>query len=289
MEQYIQKEEDRDSLSLYFREKALVDPILEKSEEKALFIELRKTKDEERKREITEKLIHHGLRLVVLISKDYERFGLEREDLISEGNIGLQIAVERYDPTNVCKFSYYAGIWIRQKMTRALTNKSRTIRLPNRVVSLKIAMLKYKTKFSKKFSRSPEVEDYCAEFKVCERRVKEVLDCEFSSQSLNSFTVGKNGDKVELGHTLLDSSAFRADEVAMSKEKLELLVVFLNKLDNKEKDIISRRFGLDNHEPTTLEAIGKNYDVTRERIRQIEAQVIAKLKDMMSKEMKINA
>lgn len=288
MEQYTQKEEDRDSLSLYFREKALVDPILEKSEEKALFIELRKTKDEKRKMEITEKLIHHGLRLVVLISKDYERFGLERGDLISEGNIGLQIAVNRYDPTQTCKFSYYAGIWIRQKMTRALTNKSRTIRLPNRVVSLKIAMLKYKTKFSKKFSRSPEVEDYCAEFKVCERRVKEVLDCDFSSRSLNSFTVGKNGDKVELGNTLLDSSAFRADYAAMSKENLELLFVFINKLDNKEKDIISRRFGLEKHEPTTLEAIGKNYDVTRERIRQIEAKALLKLKEMMRKEMAIN-
>lgn len=282
--------DERSVLDVYFSDPAFKSPQLTEKEKIELLTVLHGSGATKTKEEAKEKLIYSSLRLVVLISKDYEHLGLDKMDLISEGNLGLIKAIERYDVTKVCKFSYYAGLWIRQRMIRALEKGARTIRVPNPIVQLKINIEKFKEKRQCLHGKKPSENAICKYFKITKSKLKKVQQVELSCSSLNVKLLGDGPVKnlFEFGDLIEDTKILWPNIEAEKKETKSILRATLNKLSERERKIICFRFGLDNLEEETLDNIGKRYRVTRERIRQIEALTIKKIKKIMEKQMEIS-
>lgn len=284
-----QSEQGRSS-DFYFREPNFKLPQLTDKEKANLFNEIKNGDTQEKKDKAREAVILSNLKLVVLISRDYENLGLDRMDLINEGNIGLMTAVERFDASQTCKFSYYAGLWIRQRMIRALERGARTIRVPNPVVQLKINILRFCDAHENEFGVIPSNEAICKKFKITDEKRARAISVYLHSPSLSAKSHALQTSasfKEEFGSFIEDKKTLPPNKIFERVEMFSILDSIMNQLSERERKIIYLRFGLKNNGEETLDSIGKKFKVTRERVRQIEAAAILKMKKMMHKKMEI--
>src|SRR6266700_340541 len=227
-----------------------------------------------------ERMINSNLRLVT-IAHDYANLGLPLLDLISEGNIGLTKAVERFDPAKGAKLSTYAMWWIKQSIKRALANQSKTIRLPVHLVDKIAKVRRVSLQMSDGLGREPTDDELGEEIGIASEKVARLKSVGISPASLDA-PLGDD-DSTEFGEMIGDEEAQTPFELVRDKNLRGEVDGLIAVLDSREKKIISQRFGLDGGKPKTLEDISKNFGVTRERIRQLQNIALAKLRRALSK------
>ncbi len=226
-----------------------------------------------------DRMIESNLRLVVKIAKRYMNRGLPFLDLIEEGNMGLIKAVERFKLSKECRFSTYATWWIRQSIERALVNQSRTIRLPVHVSDDINKLIKIGRELQQKLNREPQVKEVAEAMGVEPAYVRRLMVLVKKTFSIEH-PMGENSD-YSLMDTIEDTSVIDPSGLVEDLEKFRRVEDWLATLSESEREILSLRFGLGDREPQTLDTIGRKFGVTRERIRQIEAKSLEKLRKIM--------
>lgn len=262
-----------DSVRLYLREIGKI-PLLSAEEELEL---AKKVKDGDKRAK--DKMAEANMRLVVSIAKRYSGRGLDFLDLIQEGNTGLLRAVEKFDPDKGFKFSTYATWWIRQAITRAIADQARTIRIPVHMVETINKLLRTQRRMTQELNREPTIEELAKELEMEPEKVEYVIKIKQDITSLDA-GVGRDGDDEDsvLADFIEDEDTATPEEAAASQLLKEQVQDVLSTLSEREQKIVKMRFGLEGSKSHTLEEVGQEFAVTRERIRQIEAKALAKLR-----------
>jgi len=262
-----------DSVRLYLREIGKI-PLLNGDEE--LELAQRVVAGEKKAKD---KMAEANMRLVVSIAKRYSGRGLDFLDLIQEGNTGLLRAVEKFDPDKGFKFSTYATWWIRQAITRAIADQARTIRIPVHMVETINKLLRTQRRMTQELNREPTIEELAKELEMEPAKVEYVIKIKQDISSLDA-GVGRDGEDEDsvLGDFIEDGDSVTPEESATSQLLKEQVQSILSTLSDREQKIVKMRFGLENGKNHTLEEVGREFAVTRERIRQIEAKALAKLR-----------
>lgn len=270
--QYLDDVSD-DSVRLYLREIGKI-PLLSADEELEL---AQRVKEGDTKAK--DKMAEANMRLVVSIAKRYSGRGLDFLDLIQEGNTGLLRAVEKFDPDKGFKFSTYATWWIRQAITRAIADQARVIRIPVHMVETINKLLRTQRRMTQELNREPTIEELSKELDMEPEKIEYVMKIKQDIHSLDA-GVGRDGDEEDsvLGDFIEDEDSATPEESASSQLLKEQVQEILSSLSDREQKIVRMRFGLDNGKSHTLEEVGQEFAVTRERIRQIEAKALAKLR-----------
>ncbi len=263
-----------DPVRMYLKEIGKV-PLLTAEEEIEIAKQL-ESEDEEVRAEARKKLSEANLRLVVSIAKRYVGRGMLFLDLIQEGNLGLIKAVEKFDYRKGFKFSTYATWWIRQAITRAIADQARTIRIPVHMVETINKLIRVSRQLLQQYGREPTPEEIAKEMGISEAKVREIIKIAQEPVSLET-PIGEEEDS-HLGDFIPDDDAPAPAEAASFALMKEQLLDVLDTLTPREEKVLRLRFGLDDGRQRTLEEVGKEFNVTRERIRQIEAKALRKLR-----------
>src|SRR5882757_2813380 len=267
---------ERSNLQLYLQEIGKT-ALLTIAEEVTLAKRIRKGD-----RAARDHMIKANLRLVVKIAMDYKDFGLPLLDLISEGNIGLIKAVERFDPRKGGKLSTYAAWWIKQSIKRALANQSKTIRLPVHLVDKISKMRRTAMVLTEQLGREPTDEELAIELQIPTAKVAHLKSVSVRPASLDA-PIGEDGDSGTFGEIVGDENAVSPFEGLRDRSQSTDLHAMVDSLDKREAEIIKLRFGLDGRDELTLEEVGQKFHVTRERIRQLEYLALTKMRKAMAK------
>ena len=259
-----------DPVRMYLKEIGKV-PLLSADEEIELAKKMEKGDEEAKK-----KLCEANLRLVVSIAKRYVGRGMLFLDLIQEGNLGLIKAVDKFDWRKGYKFSTYATWWIRQAITRSIADQARTIRIPVHMVETINKLIRVSRQLLQEYGREPSPDEIAAEMDISEDKVREILKIAQEPVSLET-PIGEEEDS-HLGDFIPDEEVPAPAEAAAFSMLKEQLVEVLDTLTEREQKVLKLRFGLEDGRARTLEEVGKQFDVTRERIRQIEAKALRKLR-----------
>lgn len=268
-----------DPVRMYLKEIGRV-PLLTSEEEVSLAKRMSEGDDAAR-----QKLVEANLRLVVSIAKRYAGRGMQLLDLIQEGNLGLIKAVEKFDYTKGYKFSTYATWWIKQAITRALADQSRTIRIPVHMVETMNRVIRTSRQMMQELGREPKPEELAQRLDMTPDKVQEILKISQEPVSMET-PVGEEDDS-HLGDFIRDDHAPVPEEAAMYSILREQLEEVLATLSDREQQVLRLRFGLDDGHPRTLEEVGRIFNVTRERIRQIEAKAIRRIRKQPSRARKL--
>ena len=266
---------EQSSLDIYLKQISEIS-LISVEEEIELAKKISEGDDEARK-----KMITANLRLVVKIAQDYSNIGLSLLDLINEGNIGLMKAVERFDPSKGGKLSTYASWWIKQSIKRALANQSKTIRLPVHMVDRVTQIRRTTQQLSEKLGREPSDEELAEEMKIPVSRITHLKSVSKKPASLDSPINDEDG--TNLGDLVPDEKSTSPLEKLQSKSLVGDVDKVLSTLEPREADIIRLRFGLEGRDPKTLEEVGEQIGITRERVRQLQEQAIRQLRKSMTK------
>jgi RNA polymerase primary sigma factor len=273
--------DDGDSgIKIYLREIGQT-PLLTREEEVKLARKIKRGDQAARQH-----MIKANLRLVVKIAHDYSSYGLPLLDLISEGNIGLMKAVERFDPKKGGKLSTYAAWWIKQSIKRALANQSKTIRLPVHLVDKIARMRRVAMQLAEEFGREPTDEELGEELSMAPAKISQLRTAAIRPASLDA-TVGQEEDGASLGDLIGDENAATPSDLFSDKNLRKSVMDLLHVLDERELKIITMRFGLDGKKEMTLEEVGRKFKVTRERIRQLQNIALRKIKRALDKQDKL--
>lgn len=259
-----------DPVRMYLKEIGVV-PLLSNEEEKELAIAV-----ENGDLEAKQRLAEANLRLVVSIAKRYVGRGMQFLDLIQEGNMGLMKAVDKFDYSKGFKFSTYATWWIRQAITRSIADQARTIRIPVHMVETINKLIRVSRQLLQEEGREPTPDEIAEEMGISVEKVREILKIAQEPVSLET-PIGEEEDS-HLGDFIPDDDAPAPAEAAAFSMLKEQLVDVLGTLTEREQKVLKLRFGLEDGRARTLEEVGKKFDVTRERIRQIEAKALRKLR-----------
>ena len=259
-----------DPVRMYLKEIGKVS-LLTADEERELAIRMEKGDEEAKK-----KLCESNLRLVVSIAKRYLNRGLSFLDLIQEGNLGLIKAVDKFDYTKGYKFSTYATWWIRQAITRSIEDQARTIRIPVHMVETINKLIRISRQLLQEYGREPTSEEIAKEMGITVEKVREIKKISQDPVSLET-PIGEEEDS-HLGDFIPDDDVPAPVDAAAYSMLKEQLMEVLDTLSDREKKVLMLRFGLEDGRPRTLEEVGKEFNVTRERIRQIEAKALRKLR-----------
>jgi RNA polymerase primary sigma factor len=268
---------DKTTMKLYLQEIGKT-PLLKPSEEVELAALIQQGDQKAR-----ERMIRANLRLVVKIANDYANFGLQLMDLVSEGNIGLIKAVERFDPQKGGKLSTYAAWWIKQSIKRALANQSKTIRLPVHLVDKIARMRRVTAELDEELGRAPTDEEIAYEMDMPVNKVAHLKSVSVRPASLDA-PVGED-DSTVYGDLIGDESSINPLDNLQSKNRINDLMAILNEIEPREAEILRLRFGLNGDKPKTLEDVGEMFGITRERVRQLQNMALNRIrKALIAKE-----
>ncbi len=264
------KDDSESGLRIYLRQIGQI-PLLTREDEVRLAARIKKGDQAAR-----QQMIQANLRLVVKIAHDYSNYGLPLLDLISEGNIGLMKAVDRFDPAKGGKLSTYAAWWIKQSIKRALANQSKTIRLPVHLVDKIARLRRIAMRLAEDFGRDPTDDELAEEMELPVAKISQLRTASIRPASLDA-SVSQDEDSATLGDLVRDEAAQSPYDLLQEENLREVVREQLPLLDEREQKILSLRFGLDGKKELTLEEIGKKFKVTRERIRQLQNAGLRKI------------